>query len=173
MKLLVVECAVLVGLHDEVFDRGSELVVLEPFGLGDEQGSEVSELVPGTRMLLGCCHCVDLAGCDATVGEHVSNVGVLVEQSGASFDAECVGPGAVQLLLQVGLDCRLGMFLEQLSGVDHGGDGCDVDVGFVTLTFRRGQGRVELGDVGVCQLLDPCCEHTPDCAAAKPTDIAV
>ena len=65
------------------------------------------------------------------------------------------------------------MFLEQLSGVDHSGDRCDVDIGLVTLALRSRQCSVEISDVGVCQLLDPCCEHASDCTAATPTNIAV
>jgi hypothetical protein len=65
------------------------------------------------------------------------------------------------------------MFLEQLSGIDHSGDGCDVDIGLVALAFRSCQCSIKYIDVGVSQLLDPCCEHTPDCTAATPTNIAV
>ncbi|MDA3031329.1 MAG: hypothetical protein O3B90_03270 [Actinomycetota bacterium] len=71
---------VLIGLHDEVFDCLSEIVVFEPFGLAEKECYEASELVSGTRMLLRRCHRVDLAGCDTTVAEHVSDLGVLVEQ---------------------------------------------------------------------------------------------
>jgi hypothetical protein len=39
--------------------------------------------------------------------------------------------------------------------------------------LRSRQCSVEISDVGVCQLLDPCCEHVSDCTAATPTNIAV
>ena len=65
------------------------------------------------------------------------------------------------------------MFLEQLSGVDNSGDGCDVDIGLVTLAFRSRQCSVKHVDVGVCQLLDPYCEHVSDCTALNQTNLPI
>ncbi|MFT7394079.1 MAG: hypothetical protein ACI83Y_001755, partial [Candidatus Azotimanducaceae bacterium] len=41
------------------------------------------------------------------------------------------------------------------------------------LAFRSCQCSVEQVDVGVCQLLDPCCEHVSDCTAPTLTNMAV
>jgi hypothetical protein len=99
---------VLIGLHDEVFDCLSEIVVFEPFGLAEKE----------------------------------------------CYEAASTWPAAI----------RLSPNTSAISGCWlNSRDGCNLQIRLVALPFRSRQRSVEIGDIGIGQLFDPCCEHVTDC----------
>ena len=104
LELLVVERAVGVGAVDEVVDDFVEVVVLELFGLFEQDWYEVSELVTSARMC--CCggEPVDLIGADAPGEERVANSSMTVDEVSAAPDFVGLGTGTVQGAFEIGAD---------------------------------------------------------------------
>ena len=103
LELSIVEGTVLVGLIDEVGDRIVELVELESLGMVEQQRSELTEAMSGTRVRVGLGQSVRLFRTDAAVEERVTDVAVPIDKGSSAADP--VGPhaGTVELLLEIRL----------------------------------------------------------------------